>query len=118
MIRVDRRLGLTTLALVVALAPGMTACVRGGVIALHSGSTNPSGEGFTPISALAPSTFGPLSNDQGLPAWFIAGTAQSSQYGYASLALTAAQLATIASQGFTMTMTDRVIQSMAPAYDS
>jgi hypothetical protein len=42
----------------------------------------------------------------------------SSQYGYASAAPTAAQLAQIASTGFTMTMIDRAVQGLAPAYDS
>jgi hypothetical protein len=91
---------------------------RADVIAQHQGSTVPATEGFSPVTFGASSTVGPLSNDQGLPAWFIAGTAQSSQFGYASPALTSAQQTAITNQGFVMTMTARVLQGLAPAYDA
>jgi hypothetical protein len=106
------------IALVVMLASSTNANVRGGTIALHTGSTDPAAEGFTTGTFGAPSTFGPISNDQGVPAWSIAGTGQSSQFGYLSSAPTAMELATITSQGFTMTMTARVILGLAPIYDS
>lgn len=63
------------------------------------------------------STTGPLTNDQGLPAWFIAGSGQSSQYVYAAPGLTVTQQADIASQGFTLTLVARVLQNgLAPTY--
>jgi hypothetical protein len=84
----------------------------------HSGSIDPTTEGFTGSEVVGPaSTTGPLTNDQGLPAWFIAGSGQSSQYAYFSPALTASQQAEIVSQGFTMTVVARVLQNgLAPPY--
>jgi hypothetical protein len=84
----------------------------------HQGSTNPLTEGFGTVSFGASSTTGPLSNDLGLAAWQISGSGQSAQFGYESGALSAAQKADIASQGFTLTFTARVVQGLAPAYDS
>jgi hypothetical protein len=103
-----------------ALASMLVAPGRAGadVIAQHQGSTDPATEGFSTSTFGAPSTEGPLSNDQGLPAWFIAGTGQSAQFAYVSPMLTPAQQAAITTQGFVMTMTARVLQGMAPAYDS
>jgi len=58
-----------------------------------------------------------LTNDQGLPAWFIAGSGQSSQYAYTAPGLTASQQADIASQGFTLTLVARVLTNgLAPPY--
>jgi hypothetical protein len=88
------------------------------IIAQHQGSTVPATEGFSTVTFGAASTVGLLANDQGLPAWFIAGTGQSAQLAYASPALTPAQQTAITNQGFVMTMTARVLQGLAPAYDS
>lgn len=89
-----------------------------GTLYTHSGSTDPTTEGFTGQEFVGPaSTTGPLTNDQGLPAWFIAGTAQSSQYAYVAPSLTASQQADIASQGFTLTLVARVLPNgLAPPY--
>jgi hypothetical protein len=58
-----------------------------------------------------------LTNDQGLPAWSIAGSGQSSQFVYVAPGLTASQKSDIASQGFTLTLVARVLQNgLAPAY--
>jgi hypothetical protein len=108
----------SSITLAVMLSSGTKGNARADSIGFHSGSTNPSTEGFTTVTFGASSTVAPLSNDQGLPAWSIAGTAQVAQFAYESPAPTASQLAAIASQGFTMTMTDRVIQGLAPAYSS
>ena len=89
-----------------------------GSLYTHRGSTDPTAEGFTGQEVVGPtSTTGPLTNDQGLPAWFIAGTGQSSQYAYAAPGLTASQKADIASQGFTLTEVARVLTNgLAPPY--
>jgi PEP-CTERM motif len=88
-----------------------------GTIAAHRGSTDPTTEGFTGVASVGSSTTGPLTNDQGLPAWFVAGTTQASQYDYRAPGLTGSQQAEIASDGFTLTMVARVLQNgLAPAY--
>ena len=89
-----------------------------GTLYMHSGSTDPTTEGFTGQEVVGPaSTTGPLTNDQGLPAWFIAGSGQSSQFAYVAPGLTASQQADIASQGFTLTLVARVLQNgLAPPY--
>ena len=89
-----------------------------GAIYTHTGSTAPTTEGFTGEVNVGPaSTTGPLANDQGMPAWFIAGLGQSSQYIYVAPGLTTSQQADIASQGFTLTLVARVLQNgLAPAY--
>jgi hypothetical protein len=51
-----------------------------GIIASHQGATDPNTEGFTGTNTIGSSTFGPLANDLGLPAWRITGSAQNSQY--------------------------------------
>jgi hypothetical protein len=100
------------------LMAGLAGRARADVIGLHSGMTDPLTEGFSTVSFGASSTAGPISNDLGKPAWSIAGTAQSSQFGYMSGALTATQQAEVAATGFTLTMVARVVQGLAPAYDS
>ena len=97
---------------------GLQPATRADLIGLHSGTTDPLTEGFTTVSFGASSTAGPISNDLGKPAWSIAGSAQSSQFGYASGALTATQQAEIAATGFVLTMVARVVQGLAPPYDS
>jgi hypothetical protein len=59
-----------------------------------------------------------LSNDLGHAAWSISGTAQSSQLGHVSGALSAAEKSLLSTQGFDVTATVRVVQGLAPAYDS
>ena len=108
----------SSIALAILLTSGARAHVMGGIIALHTGSTDPAIEGFSNATFGAASTVGAVPNDHGNSAWTIAGTGQSSQFAYLSSAPTTTELATIASQGFTMTMTDRVILGLAPVYDS
>ena len=100
------------------LMAGLEAQSRADVIGLHSGTTDPLTEGFSTVSFGASSTDGPISNDLGKPAWSIAGTAQSSQFGYISGALTGTQQAEVAATGFVLTMVARVVQGLAPFYDS
>jgi hypothetical protein len=84
---------------------------------MHAGSTDPTTEGFTVATFGGSSTSGPLTNDQGLPAWFVAGASQSSQYAYVAPGLTASEQTEIASQGFTLTLVARVLQNgLAPPY--
>ena len=88
-----------------------------GTIAAHTGSINPTTEGFTGVNVVGSSTTGPLSNDQGLSAWCITGSSQASQFDYRAPGLTASQQTDIASQGFTLTLVARVLQNgLAPAY--
>ena len=86
-------------------------------IIAHNGSTDPTTEGFTPAAGVGVSTAGPIADDMGLAAWSIAGSATNSQFGYVSGALSAAQQADIASQGFVLTLDARVLQGLAPAYN-
>ncbi len=86
-------------------------------IIAHNGSTDPTTEGFTPAAGVGVSTAGPIADDMGLAAWSIAGSATNSQFGYFSGALSPAQQADIASQGFVLTLDARVLQGLAPAYD-
>jgi hypothetical protein len=97
---------------------GWEGTVRGDLIGMHSGTTDPLTEGFTTVTFGASSTVGPISNDLGKPAWSIAGSAQSSQFGYETGAMTATQKAEITATGFVLTMVARVVQGLAPAYDS
>jgi hypothetical protein len=55
-----------------------------------------------------------VTNDQGFNAWTVAGSATNSALFYNSGALTAGQQAAIASQGFTLTVVDRMVQG--PVY--
>lgn len=88
-----------------------------GTIATHTGLTDPTTEGFTAVNVVGSSTTGPLSNDLGLPAWFIAGSSQASQFDYRAPGLTASQQADIASQGFTLTLVARALPNgLAPPY--
>jgi hypothetical protein len=79
------------------------------VIAQHQGLLNPTTEGFGVGSSGTPSTVGPVTNDLGLNAWSIAGPAPNSVGFYNSGALTAQQQAAVASFGFTLTVTDRMV---------
>jgi hypothetical protein len=106
-------LGLATLALLLG-----AGSAKAGFTISHNGATDPAAEGFTIGSSGSSSSAGPLANDLGLPAWRITGSAQDSQFGYLSGALTASQQADVASQGFTLTLVARVVQGLAPAYDS
>ena len=107
---------LVTTALVVAEARRAEA----GIIVSHQGTTNPTTEGFSGVTVVAPaSTAGPLASDLGLPVWQIKGSGQSSQYVYAAPGLTSSQQSDIASQGFTETLDARVLSNgLAPAYSS
>ncbi len=97
---------------------GLQATARANFLFAHHGDANPTTEGFTGHLVFgAPSTFGPIANDLGNPAWSVVGTAQSSQYSYTSGALTAPQLADIANHGFTLTIVARALQNIAPTYD-
>jgi hypothetical protein len=87
------------------------------LLAAHQGATDPTTEGFSTVTVGSPSTTGPLTNDLGLPAWSITGSAQDSDFGYAAPGLTASQQAEITTQGFTLTEVARVLQNgLAPAY--
>jgi hypothetical protein len=84
----------------------------------HTGSTDPTTEGFSQHQINSASTFGPIANDLGRAAWSIAGTGTSSQGWYQTGAFSAGQLADIAAQGFVLTFEARVVQGLAQAYDS
>jgi hypothetical protein len=101
------------------LLAGVPATAKAGFLFEHHGDTNPTTEGFTGHVVFgAPSTFGPIANDLGNPAWSVVGTAQSSQYAYTSGALTPSQLADIANHGFTLTIVARALLNIAPTYDA
>ncbi len=98
---------------------GVVGSAKAEIISLHQGTTDPTTEAFTGISFSNASTTGPLANDLGLPAQFIQGSAQSSQFAWGSPTLTAAQQLEIASTGFELTLVARVLQNgLALAYDS
>ena len=51
----------------------------------YTADADPVTEGFAGDTIFgAPSTSGPLADDEGLPAWTVIGTAQNSQYAYDS----------------------------------
>jgi hypothetical protein len=90
---------------------------RANVLVQYQANADPVAEGFSALSCCGSgSTGSPLSNDQGLPAWSIGGGTLGSQYGYLSGGLTSTQQAAIATNGFVLTIVDRVIQGTAPAY--
>jgi hypothetical protein len=109
---------LMLLALVLLL--GGMGQAAGGVIALHSGATDPTTEAFAGTTLVnPPSTEGPLTNDLGLPAWQITGSGQSSQFDYSAPTFTSSQLTDIANKGFTLTLVARVLQNgLASPYTS
>lgn len=84
----------------------------------YTAPANPTTEGFTSSECCGSSTTGPIANDMGLAAWFIAGTAQSSQFGIASGTFTNAQQADIASNGFDLTLVARALPGLAVAYST
>ncbi len=86
----------------------------------YQAPADPTTQGFSAFVSVppAPQVFGPIANDLGYPAWSISGLGLSSQFGYLSGALTAAQRADINSQGFTLTLRGRVLQGNAPAFDA
>ncbi len=108
-----------TAILIVCLlfAGAATSTAKADFVYTHLGDTDPVTEGFTGFHIFgAPSTFGPIANDLGNPAWSITGTGQSSQYAFASGPLSPSELDDISTQGFTLTMTSRALQGIAPAY--
>jgi len=113
------RRALCTLLLGIAALWAMPRSARAqtSFIIAYNGSTDPTTEGFTPTVSVGVSTTGPIPDDMGLAAWSIAGSATNSQFGYQSGALSPAQQADIASQGFTLTLEARVVQGLAPTYD-
>jgi hypothetical protein len=84
----------------------------------YTASADPASEGFTSTYCCGPSTAEPMDNDLGLAAWSVTGQSQASQYGYQSGALSDAQKADVANQGFILSLNARVIQNLAPAYDA
>lgn len=85
----------------------------------YQAAANPATQGFSTVTIPpAPRVLGPIADDLGYPAWSISGLGLSSQFGYLSGALTAAQKAEINSQGFTLTLRGRVLRENAPAYDA
>lgn len=95
--------------LLIALA---TTAHASPIIAAHYGATDPTMEGFAaftlpPPFTPAPSTVGPLANDAGRAAWSIAGTGQSSLFGYLSGPLSPSQQADVLNQGFILTLEAR-----------
>ena len=96
---------------------GGAAPAHADFITSHQGATDPLTEGFSVAIVNSLSTTGPLPNCLDLPAWMITGSAQNSQLWYRSGALTPAQQADIASQGFALTLVARAVQGQAPAYD-
>ena len=87
-------------------------------VATHIGAADPTTEGFTEVSCCGPSTVEPLANDLGHASWSIAGAAMGSQFWYQSGALSAAQKADIASQGAVLSIEARVVQGLAPSFDT
>jgi len=104
--------GAATIPFTVTLAPQPVS------FPVHIGTANPNDEEFTTLYLGAGSTVGPLVDDLGHAAWSIAGQATSSQFGYAAGGLSDIQRAVIASQGFVLTLTARVLKGMAAAYDT
>jgi len=85
---------------------------------VHTGSVDPTAEGFTVEACCGQSAPSPVSNDLGHDAWSIGGQVRSYQFGYYSGVLSSAQKADIGNQGFILTLEARVSQGIAPAYDS
>lgn len=108
-----------TAALMIALlcVAAAASTARADFTYAHTGDADPETQGFTGVHVFgAPSNFGPIANDLGYPAWSVSGTGQSSQYVYVSGPLSDSELDDIAVQGFTLTMTARVVQGLAPLY--
>jgi len=84
---------------------------------VHSGSLNPTTEGFTlwPWSS-GTATVGLIHEDMGYEAWSIAGLALGQQYAYYSLPLSNSQKEDIARQGVVLSVTQRVVLGAAPIY--
>jgi len=101
-----------------AIAIGASADAKAEIIAVHSGSSDPTTEGFIVAACCGSSTVGPISNDLGLNVWSITGLSTASQYGYQSGGLSSEQQAEVESGGFVMTFTARAVQGLAPPYDS
>lgn len=84
----------------------------------YQAPADPITEGFSSSYCCGGTPFaGPIANDQGLPAWYISGSAQSTQFVYYS-GITATQKADIANQGFILTLKARVLPGIAPAFDT
>jgi len=101
-----------------AAVTGLVGSAKANVIAEYQADADPTTEGFTAgiVTVPGPSTTGPIASDLGLPAWSIVGSTQSSQYAYGTPALTNAQQAQIATNGFTLTLVARPIQQIAPTW--
>src|SRR5690349_8961883 len=95
--RIGIRLSLTFLSLAALpiTAPSSRASLISATLAQHSGSTNPTGEGFTFVSGLGTPVKGPVTNDlgTGFDAWNLDTTAdsQSQEFGFYERDFTAAE---------------------------
>ena len=111
--------GAVALVGVGAAVAGLVGSAKANVIAEYQANADPTTEGFTTVINFGgSSTTGPIANDLGLPAWSIVGSTQSSQYAYGTSAVTAAQQAQIATNGFTLTMVARAIENIAPVWSA
>ena len=88
-----------------------------GFVISHTGSADPTTEGFTLDGRGCCTTLESLPNDMGHAAWSVAGIAQNSQALYFSGPLSTAQRTDISSQGFVLTANIRVLQGAAPVYN-
>lgn len=100
------------------IAAAMAGSAHAAFSITHTGSLDPATEGFKVEVCCGSSTAGPILDDLGHTAWSIAGGVRSYQSGYYSGTLSLAQKADIVSQGFILTLEARVLQGIAPIYDS
>ena len=102
-------LSLSAIALLIPLPTSALTIV-------HSGSTDPTLEGFAIATYSNPSTVGPLADDLGRSAWRITNSSTSSQLVYYS-GVTSAQKDEITSGGgYTLTFEARVLQGATPSF--
>jgi hypothetical protein len=110
---------LLSVFLLAPLIVSSTAALAGANFVIsHVGATDPLTEGFSTLQAGQPSSAGPIANDMGRAVWSIAGTTQSSQFGYQSGALSIDERNDIVNQGFVLTFEARVVQGLAQNYDN
>jgi hypothetical protein len=106
------------LSSVVGLCAAQCDAARAGTIVQYTAPADPTTEGFGTVEFSCCGSAAPLSNDLGLPAWSIGPGSSSWQFGYDSGALTPAEKAAMATNGFVLTVVARVLQGSAPAYSS
>src|SRR5690349_9992139 len=102
--------------IVTLLLLSAASSARADITIAHSGSADPTTEGFSVATANGSSTTTPLASDLGKAAWSMTGNTQASQLAYYSGALSPVEKSYMASNGFTLSMEARVLPGIAQPY--